>query len=342
MSGQFMDVFEDPILVGTGTFGVVVSATNNMDNERRGIKLVASLDPSVRKEVETLSMIGMEHENIIRFYKSWTIDLPSMSEDWQRIMSSLSRTTETVFTAIELELCQSKQSVQTINIFFNELFLTADLKVYLAKRNELPMDTAPLVMHQSLINCIRDVSNGLKFLHDRRPPTVHRDLKPANILCHQNGTWKIGDLGLARLVDSSMTPHVGSPCYLAPEQGMTNYGEKVDIFAFGLVLVEITHRMRDKDHHYQCFRGIRSRRFEYPPHSTERFDCFPPSLDDLIGSMLVEDPKYRISINTVIHRLDNHIFNSESLYVDCEHSTDRVRSNAIYSHEVKNYKEKQE
>lgn len=111
MSGLFKDVFNDPILVGTGTFGVVFSATNNVDDERRAIKLV---DPSVENEGGTLSMDGMGHENIIRFYKSWSIELRSLSEDWQRTMSSLTRPMAPVLTALEFELCQSKQLLELI------------------------------------------------------------------------------------------------------------------------------------------------------------------------------------------------------------------------------------
>ncbi|GJS64265.1 U-box domain-containing protein 35-like protein isoform X2 [Tanacetum coccineum] len=71
------------------------------------------------------------------------------------------------------------------------------------------------------------IAVGLLFLHQAKPePLVHRDLKPRNILLDRNYVCKITDVGLARLVPSSiddsvtqyhMTSAVGTFCYIDPE-----------------------------------------------------------------------------------------------------------------------------
>ena len=67
------------------------------------------------------------------------------------------------------------------------------------------------------LNILRDISGGLKFLHDHK--IIHRDLKPENILLSQqekNTVFKIADLGYAKQLDemSIAKSFVGTLQYL--------------------------------------------------------------------------------------------------------------------------------
>ena len=87
----------------------------------------------------------------------------------------------------------------------------------------------------------RQILEGLAYLHNLNPPIIHRDLKCDNIFINEKGDIKIGDLGLSkRSGKGEQTKTVlGTPEFMAPELYTETYDETVDIYAFGLALLEM-------------------------------------------------------------------------------------------------------
>lgn len=87
----------------------------------------------------------------------------------------------------------------------------------------------------------RQILKGLSFLHSRSPPIIHRDLKCDNIfITGTTGSVKIGDLGLATLKNQSFAKSViGTPEFMAPEMYEEHYDESVDVYAFGMCMLEM-------------------------------------------------------------------------------------------------------
>ena len=86
---------------------------------------------------------------------------------------------------------------------------------------------------------IYQIAEGMKYVHFQK--VIHRDLKPSNILIASDGTIKIGDFGISKLMSAeqqSMTAGVGTQKFMAPEIIDENdvYNEKVDVYSFGVVL----------------------------------------------------------------------------------------------------------
>ncbi|TKW31102.1 hypothetical protein SEVIR_2G083100v4 [Setaria viridis] len=96
-----------------------------------------------------------------------------------------------------------------------------------------------------------DIVDALDYLHnDCQPPVIHCDLKPSNILLNQDMRARLGDFGIARVLDEATSKHHmdysnsigirGTIGYIAPE-----YGEGLavstngDVFSFGITLIEM-------------------------------------------------------------------------------------------------------
>ncbi|XP_059654637.1 L-type lectin-domain containing receptor kinase IX.1-like [Cornus florida] len=89
------------------------------------------------------------------------------------------------------------------------------------------------------------VASALLYLHEEwEQCVVHRDIKPSNIMLDSNFNAKLGDFGIARLVDhekgSQTTVLAGTIGYMAPECVITGKAsKKTDVYSFGVVALEI-------------------------------------------------------------------------------------------------------
>ena len=87
----------------------------------------------------------------------------------------------------------------------------------------------------------QSILSGLVYLHEQKCPIIHRDLKCDNIFINANsGDIRIGDLGLSTPLNNSYTSSVlGTPEFMAPELYEEHYDCKIDIYAFGMCMLEM-------------------------------------------------------------------------------------------------------
>lgn len=94
-------------------------------------------------------------------------------------------------------------------------------------------------------NIVTGTAAALDYLHQGwKQQVIHRDVKASNIMLDDEWNAKLGDFGLARLVDhhgpSATTLVAGTYGYIAPEAAFSGrYTDKTDVFAFGAVILEV-------------------------------------------------------------------------------------------------------
>ncbi|MEE8137928.1 MAG: serine/threonine-protein kinase, partial [Thermoanaerobaculia bacterium] len=102
-----------------------------------------------------------------------------------------------------------------------------------AENHRLPLDHA--------VRIANEVRQALEHSHSRG--IIHRDLKPGNIWLTEEGTAKLGDFGLAMVVDRSRLTvagmMLGTVAYMPPEQALGRQADaRSDLYSWGCVLYE--------------------------------------------------------------------------------------------------------
>ena len=167
------------------------------------------------------------------------------SEDIEFVMKEIRCCDQDGNAEIEiLKQCSHDNIVQYIEHFFDEgKFLIVmefceggDLMQLIEKQKTKEHLTESIV-----IDFFHQMTKGTAYIHDKK--ILHRDLKPSNIFISSDQHLKIGDFGIAKLRNhtiSMASTLVGSDIYIAPEIfGRMPYNEKADIWALGCILYEL-------------------------------------------------------------------------------------------------------
>ena len=199
--------------IGRGSYGIVYEGT--LDNEPVAVKVLhkclrsGNTIDKFQEECELLQRLN--HKNVVKL--------------------------------IQFDISHSSPPV-----LISEL-LDCDLEKYITK---LQPEKIPF---PEVVSIMLDVAQGLHYLHyECNPAIVHRDLASKNILLTKTRQAKIADLGLAKFFPRGMlaSPVPGTPVYAAPETWPHHkqknpdtslpqvvYNKEIDIFSFGVVLMEV-------------------------------------------------------------------------------------------------------
>ena len=155
-----------------------------------------------------------------------------------------------------------------------------------------------LFPEEEVLRIFVQIALAIKYIHDKK--ILHRDLKCQNVFLMKDGTVKLGDFGIARVLEHTFQlcrTQIGTPYYLSPEicEGK-NYNAKTDIWSLGCILYELCtlHHAFTAQNMNALFVNIILGRYDPIPKS------FSNELQLLISRMLTYDSRMRPSINSVL------------------------------------------
>src|SRR5215831_3399187 len=93
-----------------------------------------------------------------------------------------------------------------------------------------------------VLRIMRSATEALSYAHARG--MIHRDVKPANLMLDSDGRVVLTDFGIAKIVTgiqfTASGGMVGTPAYMAPEQGLGEAGdERSDLYSLGVILFQM-------------------------------------------------------------------------------------------------------
>ncbi len=277
--------------IGTGAYGVVVSAKDHEGGEEVAIKKVTKafedlVDAKrILREVKLLR--HFDHENVIHIKD---LLAPRSYNDF-----------EDIYIVSEL--------------------METDLHRVIYSKQVLTEDHVQYFIYQTL--------RALKYIHSAN--VIHRDLKPSNLLLNSNCDLKVCDFGLARGLEDTqlaLTEYVVTRWYRAPEIMLScrEYTKSIDVWAVGCIFAELLQRKplfpgEDYIHQLQLItdvlgtpsesdmdfiRSDRAKRFmrNQPLRCKRRFAQMFPSASheglDLLEKMLQFNPAKRITVDQAL------------------------------------------
>jgi serine/threonine protein kinase len=93
------------------------------------------------------------------------------------------------------------------------------------------------------VGIAEQIARALSAAHEHEPPIVHRDLKPENVMVLDDGSVKVTDFGVAKLIaalGNESTHSAGTLAYMSPEQiDAGPVDARSDLYALGVVLYEL-------------------------------------------------------------------------------------------------------
>ncbi|OQR84879.1 protein kinase [Achlya hypogyna] len=156
-----------------------------------------------------------------------------------------------------------------------------------------------------VVSMLLDVACGMAYLHGQSQAVMHRDLRARNIHISSDGRAKIANLEFGGKLSVDRTL-IGTPAWAAPEilRGQSDYDEKVDVYSFAMLAVEMLNRKPPYTDEYKNARELlhdisaKHRR----PRIEER-QKWPISLLHLIEECWFNDASQRPAFHTIVQRL---------------------------------------
>ncbi|KAK2503036.1 hypothetical protein MC885_016059 [Smutsia gigantea] len=157
-----------------------------------------------------------------------------------------------------------------------------------------------LLPESQVVEWFVQIAMALQYLHEKH--ILHRDLKTQNVFLTRTNIIKVGDLGIARVLESHCdmaSTLIGTPYYMSPELFSNKpYNYKSDVWALGCCVYEMAtlkHAFNAKDMNSLVYRIIEGK---LPPMPKD----YSPELAELMRTMLSKRPEERPSVRSILRQ----------------------------------------
>uniref|UniRef100_A0A8C5ZDP3 Serine/threonine-protein kinase Nek4 n=1 Tax=Marmota marmota marmota TaxID=9994 RepID=A0A8C5ZDP3_MARMA len=157
-----------------------------------------------------------------------------------------------------------------------------------------------LLPESQVVEWFVQIAMALQYLHEKH--ILHRDLKTQNVFLTRTNIIKVGDLGIARVLENHCdmaSTLIGTPYYMSPELFSNRpYNYKSDVWALGCCVYEMAtlkHAFNAKDMNSLVYRIIEGK---LPPMPR----VYSPELAELIRTMLSKRPEERPSVRSILRQ----------------------------------------
>lgn len=249
------------VVIGKGSYGEVTLARHKKDKKQYVVKKIDFQNASPKE----------------RLYAKQEVDILSKLKHPNIVSYKESFQTDDGALSIVMGYCE-----------------LGDLYTHLKNQSKL----AEYLSETKIVEWFVQITMALQYLHNRQ--ILHRDLKTQNIFLTKSKIIKIGDLGIARVLENNCdmaTTMIGTPYYMSPELFSNKpYNHKSDVWALGCCLYEMAtlkHAFNARDMNSLVYKILKGKTPEIPSN-------YSSELRSIIKSMLNYDPDSRPSAGKIL------------------------------------------
>ncbi|KAJ7316750.1 hypothetical protein JRQ81_002912 [Phrynocephalus forsythii] len=198
--------------------------------------------------------------------------------------------------------------------------------------HKLKEQKGQLLPESQVVEWFVQIAMALQYLHEKH--ILHRDLKTQNVFLTRSSIIKVGDLGIARVLENQYdmaSTLIGTPYYMSPELFSNKpYNYKSDVWALGCCAYELAtlkHAFNAKDMNSLVYRIIEGK---LPPMPKD----YSTPLKELIKTMLSKKPEDRPSVRSILRQ--PYIKHQISLFLEATKAKTSKSHNKISEHNPQN------
>ena len=217
-------------LIGEGSFGKVYEIVRNNFGIEEHCALKVITIPSSPAELESMRNEGIDDVGATEYYRG-------LVEEFVQEIALLSKLKGNVNVVgyEDYAVIEHKDTIGWDILIRMELL--TPLPTYIRTKSFTVNNTIRLAM---------DMCSALEVCYEQK--IIHRDIKPDNIFVSAKGDYKLGDFGVARTMEKTVSglSKKGTYTYMAPEVYRGDiYGTNVDLYSLGIVMYKLLNHNRE-------------------------------------------------------------------------------------------------